>query len=71
MERRLELRSAAGEVDVLDPQEEAAAEPAGEVLVQEGRIGVAEMEPAVGARGEAENRLQSRGGIVGDGRPDR
>ena len=52
-----ELRPAAGDVDVLDAQEEAAARPRREIVVEEGRIGVTEMKPTVGARSEAEGRL--------------
>ena len=56
-DRRLELGPAAGDVDVLDAQEEPAARPRREIGVEESRIGVTEMQPPVRARSEAEGRL--------------
>jgi hypothetical protein len=53
----LELRPAAGDVDVLHAQEEAAAGLGGERAVGHGGIGVAEMEVAVRRGREADDRL--------------
>jgi hypothetical protein len=55
VDRRLEFRPAARRVDILDPQQESSADPAGQVEVQQRRIGVAKMEVAVRARRESEN----------------
>src|SRR3712207_6344986 len=51
---RLEGGTAAGDVDILDAQEKPAAESPGEVVVEQGRIGVPEMKPPVGAASKAE-----------------
>ena len=50
---------AAGGIDILDAEQEAAAGLAGHVVVQHRRERVAEMELAVRARGEAENRCHA------------
>ena len=55
IDRGLEFRPAAGGVDVLDPQQEAAAGPARGIEVQQRRTGMAEMQVAIRARREAEN----------------
>ena len=59
---RLVFRPAARPVDVLDPQQEAASGFPAKLVVDERRIGVAEMELAVRARCEAENGLHFGGG---------
>ncbi len=53
---RDESGTAALEIDILDPQQEASASTAGEFLVQESGPGMAEMEPPIGARREPEDR---------------
>ncbi len=50
-DRRYVLLAAAGDVDVLDAHEEAAAEPLCHVKAGEGRQRVPEVQRAVGARG--------------------
>ena len=74
--------TAALEIDVLDPQQEASTSTPGEFLVQESGPGMAEMEPPIGARREPEDGrimryhscdgfrdiagLSGRRGMVGD-----
>jgi len=53
-DRGFKLWAAAGEVDVLDAQQEPPAEVAGGVVRQHRRQGVAEMQPAGRTRGEAQ-----------------
>ena len=52
----LVVRAAARLVDILDPEEKPALHPPGQLGVQQRRIGVAEVQPPVRARGEAQNR---------------
>src|SRR5262249_5233292 len=56
VDRRLELGPATGPVDVLDAQQESSADGTRHVEVDERRERMAEMEIAVRARREAENR---------------
>ena len=58
--RRLVFRPAAGAVDVLDAQQEAAPGGAAAVEIGQRREGVAEMQRAVRRRREAENGLRGR-----------
>jgi hypothetical protein len=60
VDRRLVLGAAAGGVDVLDAEEEAAGLLAGELGGGQGREGVAEVERAGRRRGEAGAQGQSR-----------
>lgn len=59
-DRRLELRTAARPVDILDPEQEASAHCGRHVVVDDGRQGMAEMKQAVRAGGKAENGLRWR-----------
>ena len=60
MDPGLEFGTAAGDVDILDAQEKPAAESAGAFIVEQGRKGMPEMEPPVGAGSKAKNRLRHR-----------
>ena len=60
--RLFEFPAAAGKVDILDAQQEAAAHSFGHVGVQKSRERVAEMQTPIGARREAKD-----GGIVAHG----
>ena len=54
-DRRLEFRSAAGRVYVLDPQKKPTARSNGRLESQMGRIGVTDVQESGWARGEARN----------------
>src|SRR5260370_41719635 len=60
----LELRPAAGRVDILDAQQEPAAGVARQIEIQQRRISVAEMQIAVRARRKAEDGLWHYSGLV-------
>src|SRR5438105_1546922 len=65
IERRLrQLRPAAKKIDVFDANQEAALPLARHLLVEERRIGVAEMKPAIGARRKTECGADHAGAIV-------
>ena len=55
VDRRLEFRPAAGGVDVLDPQQQAAVGLTRGIEIQQCRIGMAEMQVTVRARRKTEN----------------
>ena len=55
IDRGLEFRLAAGRVDILDAQQKPAAGLTGQVEIQQGRIGVAQMKVTVRARRKAED----------------
>ena len=57
-----QVRARAHRIDILDPQDEVAAEPCGDHLVHQGGIGVSEMEAPVGARREAKADRNGRPG---------
>ena len=57
-DRRGEFRFASGHVDVFDAQQEPAAQRFGPMRREQRRIGVAQMQQAIGARGEAEDGFQ-------------
>ena len=59
-DRRFVLGPAAGGVDVLEAQQEAPAEAARQRMVEHRREGVAEVEEAVGAGGEAGDGIGHR-----------
>jgi hypothetical protein len=62
MDRLLELRLAARLVDVLDPQQQPSAERRRDALVCQRRERMAEMQPPVRARREAQDRPVAIGG---------
>src|SRR6266702_2649540 len=64
IDRGLELRPAAGEVDIFDPQQKSSAGLAREIEVPQRRISVAEMEIAVRARRKSENGWRHDGSLV-------
>ena len=60
-DRGLELRLAAGAIDVLDAEQETAAAFACDAMAEQGGTGVAEMEKACRAGRESRNNLGSEG----------
>ena len=60
-DRGLELRLAAGAIDVLDAEQETAACLARDAMTEQCRVGMAEMEKACRARRESRNNLGSEG----------
>src|SRR3954453_7534992 len=67
--RRFEFGAATGSINVLDPQQKAPAPTTRKVGVEQGRVGVAEVEPSVGAGRKAENGLHRRIDRAMEGRP--
>ena len=55
---RDEFRFATGGVDVLNPQQQASARQLRHFLVQQSGVGMAQMKPAIGTGGKAENWLR-------------
>ena len=58
IDRGLEFGTAACDIDILDAQEEPAAETLGEIGIEQGGIGMAQMKPPVRAGSESKNRLR-------------
>jgi hypothetical protein len=58
-DRRFKFGFAALRVDVIDAQEKASAGASREIVVAQGRVGMAKMQPAIGRGREADGRRRA------------